>query len=74
MTLLVGSLNDEAANHHIVARLDKRTRGDVTQRGWNKSVKFKGTDVARTIAQISTLITRWRIRIVPRIDRWTVRE
>ena len=72
-SLWFGSLNNEPANHHVVARLDKGARDQMLPScRWNNSIKFKGADVARTVAQITTLITRWRIRIVARVDSWTV--
>src|SRR6266480_1932854 len=57
--LWFGALNNEAADHHVVARLHKAACANVAQRCRYPAI-LKCANVRNARAAISTLVLRWR--------------
>ena len=62
-SLWFGPLNNESANHHIVARLNKGARADITQDCGGNSIKLKCANIRNSQTAITALILGWRSRI-----------
>ena len=55
--------NNESSYHHIVARLNKGARADITQDGGGNSIKLKCANVRNSQTAIPALVLGWRSRI-----------
>src|SRR5437016_6334870 len=56
-------LDNEPADHHVVASLHKGARADITQDRGGNSIKLKCANVRNSQTAIPALILRWRSRI-----------
>ena len=62
-SLWLSPFNNESTYHHVVARLNKGARADITQDCGGNSIKLKCANVRNSQTAISALILGWRSRI-----------
>ena len=55
--------DNEADNHNIVARINKRAGGEVRERVRDKGAKFESPDIRRVLAHIIALVAPRRCGI-----------